>query len=400
MRRAILLCMLAAGCGTEVKTASKHAVEHRVGERVSLGSPSLTTGVPGQGPLSKPDIEAWLADSARHSPLKFVLPKHLHAAADQVFVEPSNLLTRAKIELGRQLFFDHRLGAMSCADCHQPRQAFSANQFFPDTGLSPLAAFNRILGRRQFWNGKAESLEDQPRFPVDNIFEMNTSPDRIVKTLAGIPGYRMQFDSIFGGVSFKAYSQALACFQRALVTGPSAYDLHMSLAEYLDRDEAGIDEAERPEWRRLRELAKSTEFSASARRGAELFFSERIGCAECHSGPNFTDEDFHNIGVGLERPDPGLGRYLVTKQESDRGAFKTPTLRNVAVTSPYMHDGSFARLSEVILHFDRGGVPNPQLSPLMKPLGLGRQEREDLVAFLKSLTSPLPPVNEARLPAD
>ena len=400
MGRVILGCIFVAGCGSEAEVPPEQAAEYRVGDRVVLGSPRLTAGIPGEGPLSITELQTWLREPGHHQPLKFILPWHLRAAEDQVFVDADNPLTRAKIELGRQLFFDHRLGAMSCADCHQPRQAYSANQFFPDTGLSPLAAFNRILGRRQFWNGKAETLEDQPRFPVENIFEMHTSPEKVVETLNGIPGYRLQFETIFEGVSFKAFSQALACFQRALVAGPSAYDLHMSLTEYLQQDRSTVAASERSEWDQLRRLAESTEFSTSARRGAELFFSERTGCSECHSGPNFSDEDFHNVGVGLERADPGLGRFLVTQQESDRGAFKTPTLRNVAVTSPYMHDGSFMRLTEVVEYFARGGNKNPQLSPLIRPLDLSAQEKQQLVDFLKSLNSPLPAVNQGRLPAD
>jgi len=140
--------------------------------------------------------------------------------------------------------------------------------------------------------------------------------------------------------------------------------------------------------------------SDSAIRGMNLFFSDRTDCSVCHSGPNFTDEDFHNIGIGMDAPDrhEHLGRYEVTGRVEERGAFKTPTLRNVSKSPPYMHDGRFERLEQVIDHFIAGGFPNPQLSPLMKPLKLSEEEKRDLLSFLHALDSPLPAVEEGRLP--
>ena len=291
-----------------------------------LGSPRLLSGIPGEGSLQTSEVKVWLANPDNHKPLEFILPAHLRSATGQMHVPADNPLTRAKIELGRQLFFDKRLGAMSCADCHQPRQAYSAHQVFPDTGLSPLAAFNRIFGERQFWNGKAASLEDQPRFPVQNVFEMETTPDKLVAVVRNIEGYRLQFEAIFGEVSFAAVCKALACFQRALVTGPSAYDLHQLFGS--DRDRTKKSPSETRELQRYEAFALSRTMSKSALRGERLFFSDRIDCGSCHSGANFSDEDYHNLGAGWSRPEPGLGRFLVTKRAEDKGAFKTPTLRN------------------------------------------------------------------------
>lgn len=363
---------------------------------VVLGSSDVVSGVPGSGSVSLAEIESWLADPANHAPLRPKLPWHLRELQDQIVVPDSNPLTRAKIELGRQLFFDSRLGTFSCGACHQPRQRFTAFQVFPDTKLNPQVAFNRILGREHFWDGKSPSLEAQPLMPLTNPFEMNVSPDELEVTLENIEGYRVQFQKIFGEVSFSAYGKALASFQRTLVTGPSRYDYYRLLEEPArDVEQSSVDEAIVK--RATAELQKSP-LSDSELRGMALFFGERAGCANCHTGPNFTDEEFHNVGVGFEDDHPNLGRYKVTGEDADRGAFKTPTLRNVVHTPPYVHNGEFRRLEEVIDYFDRGGHPNSHLSSLIHPLGLSPQEKEDLLAFLGALDSPLPRVETGRLP--
>ena len=130
----------------------------------------------------------------------------------------------------------------------------------------------------------------------------------------------------------------------------------------------------------------------------DSFFSERVGCTACHAGANFTDEKHHNIGVGMEAEEPDAGRFAVTQDESHRGAFKTPTVRNVALTAPYMHDGSQATLEEVVDWYNKGGHPNAQLDEKIKKLNLTDQEKADLVAFMKSLTGDFPQVERGRLP--
>jgi cytochrome c peroxidase len=137
----------------------------------------------------------------------------------------------------------------------------------------------------------------------------------------------------------------------------------------------------------------------SARRGRELFFG-KANCTACHVGANLADEKYHNLGVGMAAAEPDLGRFTVTKLEADRGAFKTPTIRNVALTRPYMHDGSQATLEEVVEWYDNGGHANPHLSDKIKPLALTAQDKADLVEFMKACTGPTPPVETSRLPAD
>ncbi len=139
--------------------------------------------------------------------------------------------------------------------------------------------------------------------------------------------------------------------------------------------------------------------SESAVRGRDLFFG-KAQCTACHVGPNLTDETYRNLGVGMDAEEPDLGRYVVTKAEKDKGAFKTPTVRNAEQTAPYMHDGSVATLEEVVAWYDKGGHPNPWLDDKVVPLNLSAQEKTDLVEFMKACSGPFPPVETARLPVD
>lgn len=336
--------------------------------QIVLGSPHLTAGIPGDGPLTTDELQAWLADAANHAPIKFVLPAALASESANVVVPSDNELTLAKIELGRQLFFDKRLsgiGTFACATCHQPEQSYTSYHVMPEVDRNASTVFNRILGREHFWDGRASSLEAQPRSPIENPFEMNSSPEISTANIAAIPGYLLQFRTIFGSVTFENICKALACFERVLVTTDSAWD--------------------------------RGQLSASAQRGEELFMSDRLGCADCHSGRNLTDEDYHHLGVPMVGQAKSDGRYSVTRVESDRGAFKTPSLRNVANTPPYMHNGSLGTLEEVVDFFDAGcGIHNG--SRLRAPLNLTDSDKRDLIAFLQSLTSHLPPVETGRLP--
>ncbi|MEM1305809.1 MAG: cytochrome c peroxidase, partial [Planctomycetota bacterium] len=276
---------------------------------------------------------------------------------------------------------------------------------------SPVA-FNRILSGQQFWDGRAGSLEEQAIGPIGSPIEMGSTHDQCVETLAAIPAYRIQFDRVFAdGVTIENVGRAIASFERVIVTGPSAWDQHDRLArfekafaedladpEYLAEEEPELL-AEHAE---LRAASEQQPMSDSAERGAALFFASRSGCAVCHVGANFTDELYHNLGVGYGSPSrgdgPDLGRFEVTGEEQDRGAFKTPTLRNVADTGPYMHDGSQQTLAEVVAWYNKGGHANDHLSDKIKPLGLTAVEQADLVAFMESLTCRLPAVERGRLP--
>jgi cytochrome c peroxidase len=366
-----------------------------------LGSPELTAGIPGDGPLTVEQIHHWLSQDSIHEPLVVSLPLGLVDAAGLMIIPSDNQLSRAKIELGRQLFFDGRVSAfvtMACAKCHMPEQDYSVHGVIAETKLNPPVCFNRLFSSRQSWDGRHNSLEQQIESPIAGRVEMGTTPDSCVNRLKSIEGYRLQFEAIFGKLDFDAVSAALASFQRALVTGPSPWDYRRLLAQYENKDPETLTAKEVELLHRLREGARANPMSEAAVRGEALFFSERTRCSTCHSGPNLTDEAYHNVGAGMEEDNPDLGRYKVTLLEEDRGAFKTPTLRNIARTSPYMHNGQFDTLREVVDWFDRGAFKHTGLDPTMRPLQLTRDEKRDLIAFLEALTGELPPVETGRLP--
>ena len=228
---------------------------------------------------------------------------------------------------------------------------------------------NAAFSESQFWDGRSPSQEDQALGPIQNPIEMAFTLEGVEEKLNEIPGYRQQFLQVFGAerISADLVGKSIATFERVVLAGNSPWDRWEDA-----RDTAAVSDAARRGWELARDKAR---------------------CTACHVGRSFTDAPFdlyHNIGVGMSNPEPDLGRYVVTEQEGDQGAFKTPTLRNVAETAPYMHDGSMATLEEVIDFYDRGGQPNPWLDEKMRPLGLTDQEREDLLAFLESLTGEVP----------
>lgn len=388
-------------------------------ERVRLGEGDLLKGVPGEGPLRLDELKRWLADPANHRVLRPELPLGLSAGEADIQGIDAEPLTRAKIELGRQLFYDPRLsrdGTVSCASCHSPDYGYAFPTRF-GVGIdgqegarnAPTAA-NRIQSGAQFLDGRAASLEEQAVGPIANPIEMGYTHAAVIETLKKVPGYVAQFNAIFGGegVTIDNTGRALAAFERAIVSGPGAWDIADRM-QTLTAAGAEDDPELADELAHLEILAASRPLSAAARRGAELFYGDRTGCTQCHAGANFSDEEYHNLGVGMERL-AGLdeeeavkqsvdwGRYGVTHDDADRGAFKTPGLRNVAETGPYMHDGSQETLAEVIAWYVKGGQPNPFLSPLIEPLDLTAQEQADLVAFLEALSGDWPAVETERLP--
>jgi cytochrome c peroxidase len=384
---------------------------------VTLGSGDLLKGIPGEGSLTNAEIAKWLADPRNHLELKPKLPFGLDAAAGNIYIPADNPMTRAKIELGRQLYFDPRLSSdssISCASCHSPSEGFGAHTRFgvgvgsKEGGRNSPVSYNRIVSKLQFWDGRADSLEDQAIGPIANPIEMANTHDDCVAVLAKIPGYAVQFQKIFSdGVNIKNVGKAIAAFERAIVSGPTAYDYSEQLARLRKAYAEDLEDLEafrqdEPElvakYEQLVAGAKKIPLSESAARGQVLFFG-KANCATCHAGANFADEQFHNLGVGMDAEEPDLGRYVVTKEEKDRGAFKTPTLRNVALSGPYMHDGSQKTLEEVVEWYDKGGHKNQWLSDKMKPLKLTPQEKADLVAFMKDgLTGSFPEIETERLP--
>lgn len=380
---------------------------------VTLGDAALTAGIPGDGELTAAQIQSWLADPANHAVLDVKLPLGLAAGASNVYIPEDNPMTRAKIELGRQLYFDARLssdGTISCASCHAPDQGFGAHTQFgvgvrDQTGNrnSPIS-YNRIVSKEQFWDGRAASLEEQAVGPIANPIEMGNTHEVAVQTVDSIAGYKVQFAKIFSdGVNIDNIGKAIATFERAIVTGPTPYDYYAPIVsfektfaddlEYLD-EEPELD----AQYKKLKAAATEHPMSESAIRGMTLTFG-KANCTACHAGANFTDEQYHNLGVGMDAAEPDVGRFEVTKVEKDRGAFKTPTLRNVALAKPFMHDGSQKTLEEVVDWYDKGGHKNAWLSDKMKELKLTDQEKADLVAFMKEgLSGSFPEIETARLP--
>lgn len=387
-------------------------------EGVMLGGVELLSGIPGEGDLTLEQIESWLRDPRNRVVLKPELPLGLAAGAGAIQGIEGNPLTRAKIELGRQLYFDPRLSSdstISCASCHDPKMGYAKNTRFgigvrgQEGARNSPVAYNRILSSAQFWDGRASSLEDQAVGPIANPIEMGNTHEVAVKTIADVPGYKMQFDAVFAdGLSIENVAKAIASFERTIVTGPTPWDHYQKLSAFerayaidLEDLEALQEEDEElyNDYMALKKASEDNPISEAAIRGGELFFSDKAGCTACHVGANFTDEKYHNLGVGMDAEKPDLGRFEQTGEDVDRGAFKTPTVRNVAQTAPYMHDGSQKTLEEVVEWYAKGGHPNPYLSDKIKKLELTDQDKADLVAFMKvGLTGSLPDPEQERLP--
>jgi len=282
----------------------------------------------------------------------------------------TNLNYAAKVELGKQLYFDGRLsknGAISCAFCHNPGTGF-ADPRQTSIGVgggvggrqSP-TVYNTAFNHLQFWDGRARSLEEQAIGPIHNPIEMGETHENVVRKLGKVKGYQQQFRTVFGSdVNFQDLANAISAYERTVISTNSAFD------KYVLGDQKAMDEA--------------------AVRGMALFKS-KARCILCHNGSNFTDNQFHNLGVPQVGPaKEDLGRYDVTRAEKDKGAFKTPTLRSIIETAPYMHDGAFKTLEEVVDFLNEGGGANQNLSTFIKPLSLTPEEKAELVAFLKALT--------------
>lgn len=401
----------------DVKVVGEDITKMLPAETVQLPDSSLTAGVPGEGPITLEEMEKWLADPKNHVVLKPELPLGLKAGEAEIKGLEENPLTRAKIELGRQLYFDPRLSSdatISCASCHAPNHGYAADTRFgvgvgaQEGNRNSPVAYNRILSGAQFWDGRAASLEEQAIGPIANPIEMSNTHEACIECLRGMPGYVAQFNLVFDdGLTIDNVAKAIASFERTLVTGPAPWDYYKQLDDFEQQFAADIedldalkeeDEAFYNEYMALKKASEDHPISESAIRGGKLFFSDKAGCTACHLGANFTDEKYHNLGVGMDAAEPDLGRFVVSKAEIDKGAFKTPTCRNVAQTAPYMHDGSQKTLEEVVEWYAKGGHPNQWLSEKVKKLDLTDQDKADLVAFMKEgLTGDFPQVEEDRL---
>ncbi len=311
----------------------------------------------------------------------------------------------ARVELGKALFFDRRLsgdGTVSCAVCHIPDETFAdgrkissaypTNKHWRHTNSLLNVGYLSVL----FWDGRSQGLEDQALGPIHTSFEMNLNPRYLVAKLREIPEYQQLFKKAWGeGVTLERIVGSLAAFERTLLVTDSPFDRYL----HGDRDALGIEE----------------------RKGMTIFFGERGNCAKCHAGSLLTDQKFYNLGVdelpelitdpqhrstrnfflgemGLEPMDRDPGHYAVTREPNDMGSFRTPPLRQVEQTGPYMHNGSIATLAEVIEFFNQGGGDDPNKTKLLKPLGLSAEEKQALEAFLRSLTGTYQSVRAVRPP--
>jgi cytochrome c peroxidase len=343
------------------------------------------------------------AEPPRAAPPPPKLPPGVSAVLWKLSVPAGAEPTPEKVALGEKLFNDKRLSAddsVSCATCHDPNKGFvdgkdTSEGIKKQKGMrnSP-TVLNAMFNASQFWDGRASMLEDQAKLPILNPIEMGMpSPEAVVAKVKGLPEYPAQFQKVFGrDVNYDDLAAAIAAFERTQYSGNARFDKFI--------------------------LGEDKALTASEKNGWALF-NGKARCNECHAAniaqPLFSDQKFHNIGIAAHKQDfvqlaregvrvvragdqkqidelalqtkfSELGRFLVTKQENDVGAFKTPTLRNIGITGPYMHDGSLVTLWDVMDHYNKGGIQNPYLDGGMQRLGLTEPEIDDLVAFLFTLT--------------
>lgn len=284
--------------------------------------------------------------------------------------------TPEKEKLGSVLFFDSRLSGnnkISCATCHQREQNWVDHKpvsiGFKEKllGRNSPTLWNSGYNRLQFWDGRASSLEEQSLVPIQNPAEMNQSLPELITELNAVPDYLDLFKAAFGDseITVKRITQAIATFERTLITKDTSYDLY---------------------WK-----GKKSAMPSSSLRGMSLFFG-KAKCSICHNGSRFTDDQFHNIGVlpTTSAPDD-IGRKKVTEENFHLRAFRTPGLRFVVRTAPYMHNGSLKTLEDVVEFYSSGGSDDPFKSPFISPIDLTETEKKDLVEFLKTLDSKEPP---------
>ncbi|MCP4248273.1 MAG: cytochrome-c peroxidase [bacterium] len=294
---------------------------------------------------------------------------------DSTFDELDDPPTPERVRLGRWLFFDTRLsadGTISCATCHQPEHAFSeptpvSTGIRGQKGNRKAPSFVNqawTLYPHFFWDGRVASLEEQALGPVANPIEMGNTLEAMISTLRSIKSYPRYFQEAFGSpeITEERVAKAIADYERTRMSGDSPWDRWRK-----NRDEKAV--------------------SDQVKKGHELFHG-KAACNQCHLGQNLTDTRFHNLGVGWDaktKKFADIGRYEVSKKDEDRGAFKTPGLRDLTKRGPWMHDGSHKTLLEVVEFYNRGGEANPHLSPKMKPLELTPDEVAAIVAMLEAL---------------
>lgn len=288
-----------------------------------------------------------------------------------------------RIALGKMLYFDPRLsgdGNLSCSNCHNPSLGWSDGQTTAKgvksmvLGRASPTIINTAYNTIQMWDGRKKSLEDQAMGPMEATVEMNMDIKRLFEWLNGNAGYKAMFAKAYPGqdISAATLSKAMASFERTVISNNSPFD------------------------RWVKGEAKA--MTPQQVEGFKLF-TDKAKCSACHSAPNFTDNGFHNVGLpSYGAPEPDMGRYAQKPVKSMKGAFKTPTLRDITNSAPYFHDGAAKTLAEVVDHYNKGGAIKTDLSPNIHELGLNQAEKDSLVAFMHALTSPYQPVSLPELP--
>ncbi|MEE9293941.1 MAG: cytochrome c peroxidase [Phycisphaerae bacterium] len=322
---------------------------------------------------------------ARETPDKAPNPlPEIPRGLDPVPIPAGNPLTAEKIELGKLLFFDSRLsrdGTVSCATCHNPKTGWAEHRA-TSKGINNQVGsrnaptvINAAYHRAQFWDGRAASLEEQALGPIENPIEMGHDLSEVVKQLSQIPEYRRRFKAAFGsGVTKEGIAGAIAAFERTILSGNSPYD------RYVGGVEGAMTDAQE--------------------RGMEVFM-ETANCSMCHTPPTFSNGRYYNAGVGVHADKPDPGRKAVTQRERDFGRFRVPSLRNVADTAPYFHDGSAKTLKDAVELMANGGIDNSNLSRMFRVIReaqLTKQDKYDLVEFLKALSGEYPIVEPPQPP--
>ena len=312
-------------------------------------------------PVFQPTTAVLPADPSDYAPVP---------GYEAMFIPENNPMTVEKVTLGKQLYYDKRMsgdGQLSCYSCHVCEKGLT------DGRSTAIGAFEKQLTRSSptlwnigyhaefYWDGRAKSLESQA-LAAWKGGNMGADPDEVVSLLESITGYREQFKKVFNeSASSENVCEALAAYMRTIVSYETPWDLWQA------GDESAVSE--------------------SAKHGYEVF--KKAECDNCHDGILFTDFQYHNVGIGMESSEPDLGRYKVSQEEKDKGAFKTPTLRDINQSAPYFHNGSVMTLEEAVDLMVGGGIDNPHLDRTnLKKAKLSVSEQKDLIEFLKSLDQP------------
>lgn len=336
-------------------------------------SPGGTTATVDATPAPEGEAEAApKTEGVVGTPFEVKLPLGL----PELPVPDDNPLTVEKIALGRQLYFDKQLskdGTISCATCHDPKMAWAEHRPTSEGigkqlgGANSPTVINAAYAKVQFWDGRAPSLEEQAKGPIENPIEMGHNLPACCVELNKVEDYQKAFEAAFGTpeATPDRIAMAIASFERTILSGNSPYD------KFKNGDESALNDAQK--------------------RGMDLF--ENSGCADCHTPPLFSNYRFMNAGIGMKKEKPDQGRKAVTGKDSDLGKYRVAPLREVANTAPYFHDGSVATLEEAVTIMAHGGIANDNLSTMMKAVGenkLTDEQIKDLVEFLKALSGDYP----------